>query len=244
MRFVDSHLHLGGPDALQALALASSNDTLLLTCGIDQESSWEGVNLAILTRTARAFVGVHPSEVLKEPALDWLPGALERASGVGEIGLDPKYSPVGPGSTQVRAFREQLEAAEHAAKPIQVHSRNAEEDCMEALSSFGLKSVLFHWFQDEGRLRRVQDRGYFVSFGPSLVYSKKLQRMAADSARELVLTETDSPVAYVPLGGVSGPSLVPSVVFRLAELWEMTFEEARELVRQNAVRYLGSSEKG
>jgi hypothetical protein len=33
-------------------------------------------------------------------------------------------------------------------------------------------------------------------------------------------------------------------VFRLAELWHVSFEEARGAVVDNAVRYLGASEKG
>jgi Tat protein secretion system quality control protein TatD with DNase activity len=59
-----------------------------------------------------------------------------------------------------------------------------------------------------------------------------------------VLSETDSPVAFEPLGGAHGPSLIPSVVFKLAELWRMSFEEAREIVCQNAYRFLGEAGKG
>jgi TatD DNase family protein len=226
------------------LALASSSDVLLLTCGVDRQTSLEGISLAQESMGVRAFVGVHPSEVLKESDLGWLPGALESASGLGEVGLDPKYSSIGPRGAQVRAFHAQLEAADRSRKPVQVHSRDAEGECIDTLGTFRLRSVLFHWFQDEGRLGRVQDSGYFVSFGPSLVYSKKLQRMAMNSQRGLVLTETDSPVAYGPLGGASGPSLIPSVLFKLAELWKVTFGEAAQAVSQNTSRYLGASEKG
>jgi len=244
VRFVDSHLHLGGAGALQALALASSSDILRFTCGVDRETSLGGVNLALRSKGVRAFVGVHPSEVLEEPDLSWLEAALTGASGVGEVGLDPKYSSIGQGGAQLKAFHEQLAAAGSSGKPVQVHSRAAEGECIDTLGTFRLRSVLFHWFQDEGRLGRVQDSGYFVSFGPSLVYSKKLQRMAMNSERDHVLTETDSPVAYGPLGGASGPSLIPSVLFKLAELWKVTFGEAAQTVSQNATRYLGASEKG
>ena len=244
MRFVDSHLHLGGAGIAQALALASSHEFLFLTCGVDHETSLEGMSLAQTSERVRAFVGVHPSEVLKEPDLGWLQGALDGASGVGEVGLDPKYSPIGAGGAQARAFHAQLEGARRSSKPIQVHSRDAEAECLAAVGSYGLKSVLFHWFQDEGRLRQVQERGYFVSFGPSLLYSKKLQRMAAACDRRLVLTETDSPVNYEPLSGARGPTLIPSVLFKLAEIWKVTFTEAAQTVSQNASRYLGPSEKG
>jgi len=244
VRFVDSHLHLDGPGAQSAISLARASGILLLGCGVDRETSEEVVRLASEDQALRGFVGVHPSEVLKEPDLKWFPRALERAAGVGEIGLDPKYSPCGAGSPQMKALVAQLQGAKRAGKPVQVHSRGAERECLGALEASGLRSVLMHWFQDEGNLGRVVDRGYFVSFGPSLLYSKKLQRMAASCDHSQVLTETDFPVPFAPLGGVCGPSLVPSVVFKLAEVWGEPFGEVRKTVSRNAARFLGEPEKG
>jgi len=76
------------------------------------------------------------------------------------------------------------------------------------------------------------------------LYSKKLQRMAVRTSKDQVLTETDSPVPFGALGGVHGPSLVPSVVFKLSEVWGLGFEETRATLAGNAMRFLGLSEKG
>ena len=192
----------------------------------------------------RAFVGVHPSEALKSTSLSWLEQDLRRASGIGEIGLDPKYSDKGPGSAQMKTFLAQLDMAQATRKPIQVHSRDAERECLDALSGFPLGAVLMHWFQGEGLLQEALGRGFFVSFGPSILYSKKLQRMAVRTSKDQVLTETDSPVPFGALGGVHGPSLVPSVVFKLSEVWGLGFEETRATLAGNAMRFLGLSEKG
>lgn len=244
MRFVDSHLHLDGAEAGDVLALARSNGTLLLTCGVDRRTSAAGLRLAEADPdNVKAFVGVHPSEVLTERSLGWLARALEKAAGLGEVGLDPRYSGIGARSVQLKAFESQLEAAERKGRPVQVHSRGAERECLDALAGFSLRSVLMHWLQGEVTLPEVMERGYFVSFGPALLYSRKLQRMAAKSDPSQVLAETDSPVPYGPLGGAHGASLVPSVVFRLAEAWGVRFEEARMMTSQNAMRYLGA-EKG
>ena len=72
-----------------------------------------------------------------------------------------------------------------------------------------------------------------------MLYSKKLQRMAILASRNLVLVESDAPVPYAPLKGASGPSLIPSVIFKLAELWGTTFDEARVTTVMNAARFLG-----
>ena len=245
MRFVDSHLHLGGNGTAVQISLARATGTLLVTCGTDRGSSSVALRQAEeFPGNVKAFVGVHPSETAIETDLAWMEQAVPRADGVGEIGLDPRYSENGPGNPQLKAFLAQLEMARAADKPIQVHSRNAERECLDSLGGFTLRRVLMHWFQGEALVGEVADRGYFVSYGPALVYSKKLQRMARRTPRDRVLTETDSPVEFGPLGGCHGPCLVPSVVFKLSELWGEDFETTRAALAGNAMRFLGLPEKG
>ena len=245
MRFVDSHLHLDGSNGGDEVRVAASLDTLLFCCGVDKATSAQTLRSAALhPGQVRAFVGTHPSESKTEPDLGWLAPCLKNASGVGEIGLDPKYSGIGPESAQREVFIRQLEAARREGKPVQVHSRGAEQECFGLLETMGPESVLMHWFQEEALLSKLMDRGYFISFGPALITSRKLQRMAAKCDSRSVLVESDSPVGYSSLGGVRGTSLIPSVVFKLAELWGKTFEETRILTTLNALRYIGNVEKG
>jgi TatD DNase family protein len=246
VRFADAHLHLFDyPDPGTQVRYAHAQRTILLSSAVDGRSSEATLAVARgAPEDVKAFVGVHPSEAEKEKDLGWLEDALKRAAGLGEVGLDPTYSNAGPGSAQLRVFLAQLEAAEEAGKPLQVHSRGAEGACLEELSGFRLRSVLMHWFQGEESLAAATDAGYFVSFGPALLASKKLQRMAVAAPRDRVLTETDGPVTFAPLGTASGPALIPSVTFKLAQLWKTGFEEAREGVLGNFRRYLGPSEKG
>lgn len=217
---------------------------LLVSCGTDRLTSMQGLALAKLhPETLRAFVGVHPSEAVRSKGLRWLGKAAVEASGLGEIGLDPTYSSVGPRGSQVKVLTAQLELAQKLRKPVQVHSRKAERGALEVLGGFRLTRVLMHWFEGEELLPAVMDGGYYVSFGPALLYSKRLHRMASRYSRDLVLTETDSPVGYSPLGGVHGPSLIPSVVYKLAEIWKVGFEEARATVAANSARFLGPRER-
>jgi TatD DNase family protein len=246
VRFIDSHLHISSYDPPGGLlAFAYNTDTVLLSSGVDKGSSERTLGIAKDSHgSARAFVGTHPSEVEKESDLSWLGPALSHATGVGEIGLDPKYSSTGAESIQSKMFETQLGLAEKARKPVQVHSRGAERRCLDVLTGYRLESVLMHWFQSSDLIKEVSERGYFVSVGPALLYSKKLQKMAMSVDRGLVLTETDAPVPFAPLGGARGPSLIPSIVFALAGKWSLSFEEARALVCMNGRRYLGEPEKG
>jgi TatD DNase family protein len=223
--------------------MSVANQTLLLTCGVDRKTSREALRIAKkYPRQVAAFVGVHPSEATKSDT-GWLRRALAEAAGLGEVGLDPAYSSTGPRGAQMKVILEELEMAQRAGKPVQLHSRGAEAAALDVLGGFELSGVLMHWLESEEALPSAVARGYYVSYGPALLYSKRLQRMAARSPTSQVLAETDSPVPYRPLGA-KGPSLVPSVVFKLAELWGMQFDEAREALLANSLRFLGLVEKG
>ena len=245
MRFIDSHVHLCEyREHIPSLNLARSTETMLLSSSIDRASSIATLEIARGEPSlVKAFLGVHPSEAEAGDDLEWFAGALFEATGAGELGLDPKYSEVSPKSLQMTTFVRQLEVVEKAGKPVQVHSRGAERECFEVLSSYGVKPVLLHWFQGEAELREADDRGYFVSFGPALLQSKRLERMASSLDPSRVLTESDGPVAFRPLGGAGGPSLIPTVVFKLARLWKLTFSEAEQRLLRNGLGYLGISGK-
>ena len=192
--------------------------------------------------TVRSFVGVHPSDAAIPGALSGMEAAWERCDGVGEIGLDPKYSDVSANGAQTAVFKAQLEVASRLSKPVQVHSRGAEGPCLDLLEGFSLRSVLMHWFEGEDALPRAASRrGTYFSFGPALLYSKKLSRMASAVSPDSVLVESDGPVAFRALQGACGPSMVASVVFRLGELWSVGMEEAMSRVASNTRRFLGEA---
>jgi len=245
VRFIDSHVHLCEyPDHIPSLNLARSLEMMLLSSGVNQVSSMRTLEIARDEPSlVRAFLGVHPSKAERGDSLEWFEVALREATGAGELGLDPKYSEISPKSPQMTTFTRQLEAVERAGKPVQVHSRGAEKQCLEALSSYGVERVLLHWFQGEADLKEAEDRGYFVSFGPALLHSKRLQRMASSLDPAFVLAESDGPVAFTSLGEAGGPSIVPTVVFKLAELWKMSFSEAEERLLRSGLGYLDISGK-
>ncbi len=238
-------MHLDPPEYVSGVARSVSSEAVLVACGVDRKTSERVVAAsAAYPGTVYPFVGLHPSEAENDKDLSWIAPMLDLARGLGEVGLDPSYSPTGQGSAQLNAFRYQLQAAEGAKVPVHVHSRGAEAQVMEVLGSFKTGPLLVHWLEAEDALPAVLQRGYFVSFSPALLYSKKLQRLARRCDPALTLVESDSPVAYAPLGRVHGPALVPSVAFKLAEIWGMSPLEAISLTSSNALRYLGADSKG
>ena len=239
----DAHVHLPAyPNAEAVVSNAARRGMRLASVCVSPAEA--APNIALRTShpgTVKCFVGVHPSEAGSSPrALEELAPLWEAADGIGEVGLDPKYSEVSSSSAQMKLFKGQVEVASRTKKPIQVHSRGAEAVCLDVLDGYSMGSVLMHWFEGEELVERViSRRRTYVSFGPALLYSKKLLRVARRCPPEAVLLESDGPVAFAPLGGAEGPGLVPSVAFRLAELWGTSVEEAAVRLASNAKGYFG-----
>jgi TatD DNase family protein len=240
-QLMDAHVHLPAyPDPAVVVAGASARGIRLVSVAVATAEAAPSLSIRRENPTSvRCFIGVHPSEAASaRERLEDLAGLWEEADGVGEIGLDPKYSEVSAKSAQMELFRSQVLVAERLNKPLQVHSRGAEKACLEVLEGHSLRSLLLHWFEGEELVPRALSRPrYFVSFSPAILYSKKLARIAKKCPQDAVLTESDGPVAFAVLGGAEGPGLVPSVAFKLAELWGKSLDEAAAQLSLNAESY-------
>lgn len=238
---MDAHVHLPAyHDPAEVVANASRWGMRLLSVTVSTAEA--APNLLLREEnpsTVKCFIGVHPSEAASTPAdLDELAPLWGGADGVGEVGLDPKYSEVSPKSAQMELFTSQVEVAERLNKPLQVHSRGAEEACLDVIEGHSIRTVLLHWFEGEEVVNRALSLPRsFVSFGPAILYSKKLVRIARKCPPESILTESDGPVAFAALRGAEGPGMIPSVAFKLAELWGKSFDEAVLQLSLNAERY-------
>jgi TatD DNase family protein len=210
-------------------------------------------NLEIALRLRGAiipFVGLHPeilaiggkslTEAGLETEVGRLSELLSRAQGLGEIGLDPKY---GKERMQKMLFESQLELAErHPDLPVCIHSRDSSQKVIEILSTYHLQNeILFHWFSGStSELQKLQSRGCYVSFGPALIFSKRLQRLSTEADQSSILPETDSPLVLQSLVGASfiSPFAVTSVIFKFSELLHSQFSDTMLLMEENTNRYL------
>lgn len=124
----------------------------------------------------------------------------ESVDGIGEIGLDPTYTTNNDSNTieaQRTVFNQMLSIAEKNDKPISIHSRRSLKDVLDILTSYRLKRVVFHWYDgNKSSLRKINEFGYYVSFGPYLLYSEDKKALLAESDLSLLLLETDGPVSY------------------------------------------------
>jgi len=169
----------GGPGSLDsALPFAEENDWIYFAAGVHPHEARlaSPEHYETLSRLAR-----HP-----------------RFLGWGEIGLDYHYDH-SPKDVQDRVFREQLDLARAARKPIIIHCREAWPDCLAVLEqdwrSSGLGGI-FHCFSGKvAEARQGMEMGFLISFAGNVTYPKaqNLRDVAAELPLESILIETDSP---------------------------------------------------
>jgi len=248
LSYVDAHIHLADPAYDQVAALLddalANNVAYLLSNGMDYGSSLRTVELSKRYNRVIAAVGVHPWIATNSNTMPDLP-TFERlvednkkhVKAIGEIGLDGKYTQDDAAKQRQReTFLFFLALAERRTLPVVIHSRLAITEILEILPSFKLVRVLLHWYSGPlETLRLIKDRGYLISVGPPILYSKQVAEVAREADLSIILTETDGPVSYYgPFKGKpTRPSFVVAVVKHLSEIRNKTVEETRQIIWQN-----------
>jgi TatD DNase family protein len=252
--FVDAHIHLSDQDLKdllpQIILEAKITNKILIAVAEDAETSAANLRIAAEAgELVKPFLGMHPwtlqSRGLDEQSLKSL--KPECFAGIGEVGLDRKYArDEGEYRRQKEVFEYMLILAERLQKPLSVHSRGSVDDVLSTLSTYNLKGVLLHWFSGApNQLKVACDRGYYISYGPAVVYSNKTKKLASSTPLNLILTETDGPVRFGAAfqNRVALPAFVPSIVYALSTLHKLRFEDMRNIIFENVVSYLGLGSK-
>ena len=246
---VDTHCHLDQFDDAEAVIKAASERgvTRLVVVSEDPESMLRVLELKQQhPTTVLAGLGLHPVWVVQNS--DTVQGALERleeilpqADELGEVGLDHKWATERVDQLlQEEVLIRQLDLAARCAKPVNLHARRCLRQTMERAIAFrrntGLNAQM-HWFTQSRKLVRIcNDEGIYVSVGPTILNDEQTQRVALEISDELLLLETDAPIA---IGGRPGhPLRVREVAECMARLRGHEVEEMAVLCAQNFARFI------
>jgi TatD DNase family protein len=260
MRLIDSHAHLdlarGGEPEIRAVlerAWAGGLVAVVAVAGATRPGEFEDtLRLAERDPRIRVCAGIHPHAASRATpdALERLRFALDREPvvGLGEIGLDYHYDR-SPPSDQRRAFANQLRLARDAARPVAIHTREADADTLAILRDEGAAELggVIHCFSGGWALATgALDLGFFLSFSGIVTFPNagEVREVAAGAPADRILAETDAPfLSPVPhRGKVNEPARVVHVVEELSRLRGEDFAATAELTVENTRRCFRLSE--
>lgn len=197
-----------------------------------------------------ATVGIHPCHAHEEAkvTLDELK-ALTNAKDVialGETGLDGYYDPVS--DIQRESFKMHLTAGKDLGLPVVVHTRDAPEETISIIKSYGSTKVtgVLHCFTESWEMaKQAVDLGYYISMSGIVSFPNavNVHEVCKKIPRNRLLIETDAPwLAPVPYRGKTNePAFVSYVAKAVAELRGENISDVAAYTTENFYRLFGAA---
>jgi TatD DNase family protein len=247
MNFIDVHTHINmlendAQTVLQAAKAAGVEHMITIGTGHDDHAKIVEM-VEKLRPQVYGTLGFHPHDAKDFDAAGekFMRDHLndERIVAVGEIGLDYYYKKSEP-DIQRDVFVRQLQMAEEFGLPVEIHTRDAEDDTIDILKRFEGKVVgLMHCFTGT---QRLADAALALGFNISI--SGVVTFKNADDLRKVVQSvpldrlhiETDAPfLTPVPFRGKKNePALIVHTAKVVAELKGVSVEELARVTTDNA----------
>jgi len=249
---VDHHCHLDFPqfedDRAAMIARAHTAGVSLMVTICTRIRNLDTL-LAISQAHPSVFcsVGTHPHYADEEldVSVDEIVRLAQhpRVVAIGEAGLDYFYQKSSRAG-QADGFRRHIQAARETGLPLEIHTRDADEDTIRILEDEhrqGAFPAVLHCYTGGAALaRRAVELGLYVSFTGVVTFKKndELRDIARDVPLDRLLVETDAPyLAPMPFRGKTNePAYVVHTAAKLAEVKGMSVDAFADSVTDNFFR--------
>ena len=264
MNLVDVHCHLNHQkfdedrdDVVEKARKAGVK--VIITSGVNVPTNREVLELAKKYDIVKCTLGIYPIDALNikidaldevgltrqaEPfdvdeELEFIMSKKKDIVGIGECGMDFKYLKDYEKQQKIN-FQKCIDCAEKLKKPIVVHTRSAELECVEMLESSKLKKVILHSFGGRKTLmKRAADNGWSFSVPAVITRLQHFETLVSLVNINQLLTETDAPWLSPVAGVRNEPANVLASVKKIAELKKFNVEETADSVFLNYQRMFG-----
>ncbi len=236
---VDIHAHLDrfSEEELIGVIKRAEKDNVkaIVTQGVDHENNLKVLELAKKFPIIKPALGLYPLDALNisviegsqdsdrktkfdvDSTLEFIKKNKNIISGIGEIGLDFKFSK--DKENQIKNFEKIIGLSEKINKPLIVHSRGAEKECVEILEKYKSKKVVLHMFSGNKKLiKKAEQLGFYFSVPCIINRSQHFQMLAEMVNINQLLTETDCPWLSPFSDKKNEPSFIKYTISKIAEI--------------------------
>ena len=228
---IDTHAHLD-----QILCDTRGEIKTIILAASDIDDSKNNLKLAQKYDFLLSAIGVHPqSSSVEVDNLEKL--ITKKVIAIGECGLEfiGEYNK----EKQELCFRKQIELAQKYKLPLIIHARKAVDEVVEILKEYENINGVFHCYAGgKKRIQKIVDLGFYFGIDGNLTYESGLQEVVRNIPKDRLVLETDSPyLAPIPFRGeINSPKNIIYIYQKVAEIWEMSFEETEKIIDANARR--------
>src|SRR3990167_2598751 len=156
--YIDVHCHLDLlKDKDKIIQRAKEKGVgIILTNGVDVKTNRVSLELAEKHKEVRVALGIYPIDALKltdkeiDNEIEFIKENRKKITAIGEVGMDFKWGK--EEERQEKTFRKFIKLSKELDKPIIVHSRKAEEECIKILEDEKANKVVMHCFSGNSKL--------------------------------------------------------------------------------------------
>ena len=252
---IDVHSHLQFKnfenDIDEVIKRAQNSGFHTIICsGVDHETNVKALELSKKYKIVKASLGIYPLDAVGlghyddtnrsvvsmdvDSELKFIEKNKDNIIAIGEIGLDysPKVDP--KEKEQKEVLWKCIGLAEKIKKPIVVHTRKAEKDCIEILESSKLKNVILHCFTGNMKLvKKAEDLNFYLSIPSIITRLKHFQEVIQRVSLNNILTETDAPYLSPVPNQRSEPINIKETIKIIANIKNITEEETIKIIFSN-----------
>jgi len=241
-KFIDIHCHL---DILknieEAVQKAEEKDVnIILTCGVNRHTNRKTMDLSKKYPNVKACLGIYPIDALSmtekeiDKEIEFIKENKEKITAIGEVGMDFKEDSKNH-ETQRKTFEKFIDLSLQINKPLIIHSRKAELECIELLEQKKAKKVLMHCFCGKRTLvERIIKNNWFLSIPASIKNSIQFQENAKITPLQQLFCETDSPFLHPDKNQENEPS---NVIISYEQIAKQKILPLNEVIKQISKNY-------
>jgi len=245
--FIDLHCHLDmlekeGVSVNEIVERArKGNVGIIVANSINSLSNRKNLQYAKKYPEVKIALGIYPINALKisdgeiDKEIKFLKSHKKEIIAIGEVGMDHKWSvDKKEWIRQREIFRKFVRLGKELDIPVIVHSRKAEEECIEVLEKEKAKKVIMHSFGGKkGLVKRIIDNGWYFTIPASVKNSEHFQSIVEIVRLEKLFCETDSPYLHPDKKFPNEPANVIESYKKIAEIKKMKLKDVEKQVEDN-----------
>lgn len=238
--FIDIHCHLEYCADVDAAVKAAKElgVGIIVSAGVNRGKNRVTLGLAEEHPEVKPSLGMYPVDALSitekeiDEEIEFIGANRKIIFGIGEIGIDLKEAQ--DFERQKAIFEKFVKLGIEIDKPVIVHSRKAEKECIEILENLGAKKVIMHCFCGKRSLvKKIIENGWYLTIPTSVNNSKQFQENAQIVPIEQLFCETDSPFLHPEKLRDNEPKNVVVSYQWIAKQKNMSLEEVKNKIFEN-----------
>ena len=238
--YIDVHCHLNLLENVsEVVETMKGRKVLAIAHGTDIKSNREVLELSEKFDSVSSALGIYPLESLSlsdeeiDEEIEFIRENKDKIVAIGEVGLDLK-KPDSNLEKQKVVFQKFIDLARELDKPIVVHSRKAELECVEMLEESGIKKVVMHCFSGKLKLvDRIVSNGWFLSIPTCIKNTLHFGFIVEKVSLENILAETDSPYLHPDKKFPNEPGNVIESYKKISEIKKLSLKEIEKKLESN-----------